>query len=122
MPPRRNTCTMVSYGLAAACAGSENSSDGPATAPTAAVAQQPLRNSRRSRSRRSWIELGMACSSAGQEFGRHQHKRHHPTQALLVVVPLEVVAGTAVGVGDDVAGGAVLASAVDQHAAPRGDR
>src|SRR3546814_10520969 len=105
MPPRRNTCTMVSYGLAAACAGSENSSDGPATAPTAAVAQQPLRNSRRSRSRRSLVELGMADSSAGQEFGRHQHQRHHRTQALLVVVPLEVVAGPAVGVGDDVAGG-----------------
>src|SRR3546814_2040260 len=62
----------------------------------------------------------MACSSAGQEFGRHQHKRHHRTQALLVVVPLEVVAGPAVGVGDDVAGGAVLAHEVDQHAAPRG--
>src|SRR3546814_4093881 len=97
MPPRRTTCTRVPEGLAAACAGSENSSDGPATARTAAVAQQPLRNSRRSRSRRSWIELGMACSSAGQEFGRHQHKRHHRTQALLVVVPLEVVAGPAVG-------------------------
>src|SRR3546814_15368232 len=74
----------------------------------------------RSRSRRSLVELGMADSSAGQEFGGHQHQRHHRTQALLVVVPLEVIAGPAVAVGDDVAGGAVLAHDVDPPLAPRG--
>src|SRR3546814_12563570 len=118
MPPRRNTCTMVSYGLAAACAGSENSSDGPATAPTAAVAQQPLRNSRRSWSRRSLVELGMAASPAGQEFGRPQPTRHHPTQALLLVVPLQAVAGPACAGDDDIARHLVLSHRLDHHHPP----
>src|SRR5690606_31747564 len=92
MPPRRNTCTMVSWPLAAAFASPEKNRAGPA-APTVAAAQQPFRNSRRSSS-----ILVMVASSTAQEFGGHEDQRHQAAQPLVVVVVLEVARRAAVAV------------------------